>query len=140
MRPMRHVAAIAVVTLTLLSSCGGGGKKQHTGGGNNSAGTAAPAAKVDTTALGTALSDWALNTAKPKYPDISPPIWSGGADNAVLAFLPAGADAVPFCQELNDYLTEAVGAGFDGVSIRVIKDMSTPDALATSDAGAACTA
>ena len=25
--------------------------------------------------------------------------------------MPAGADAVPFCQELNDYLTEAVGAG-----------------------------
>ncbi len=138
MRPMRHTAAIAVITLALLSACGGGGKKKNAGA---DAGTSpAPAAQVDTTALGTALTEWAVNTATPKHPDISPPIWSGGADNAVLAFLPTGADPVSFCQELNDYLTEAVGAGFDGVSIRVIKDMSTPDALATSDAGAACAA
>jgi len=142
MRPLRPVATIAVITLALLSACGGGGggggKQQHTSTG--AAVTAAPAAEVDTTTLGTALSEWTLNTAKPKYPDISPPIWSGGADNAVLAFLPAGAEPVSFCQELNDYLTETVGAGFDAVSIRVIKDMSTPEALATSAAGAACTA
>ena len=100
---------------------------------------AAPVApgSVDSAGLSAALSDWALNTAKAKYPDISPPIWSS-ADNAVLAYLPAGADAVQFCQALNDALTESEGTGFDSLDITVIQDMSNTEPLATSVAGAAC--
>lgn len=133
---MRRTAAFALVTLTLLSACGGGGKKKAATSANGT--TGAPAAEVDTAALGTTLSTWALNTAKPTYPDISPPIWSGGADNFVLAFVPSGADPVAFCQEINDVLTEAAGAGFDGVTIHVVQNMSELTPLAVSDAGAAC--
>ena len=136
---MRRTAALALVTLTLLSACGGGGgKKKAADNGGNGGGNATSSATVDTTALGTVLSDWALNTAKPKYPDISPPIWSGGADQFVLAFLPAGADPVGFCQEIDDVLTETVGTGFDGVTIHVVQNMSELTPLAVSDAGAPC--